>query len=420
MSIQSFSNAQPRLVIKSDLVVIIVLTVFATALAPFIDEVQRNFLVIGVSSLMPLFLFAFGLPPKRDLIWIGAVILYIISLSILLGTTSDISSIAYTMLFILSYSFTVSCLTKGRITDKKIMLFLRRLILGFGAISVVQFLAESGGFPVPNEILSKGLWSHNSLAVEPSHLARVLCVSIVVYLVLRRTSQIKVISPLTLLFQERAVVGAFLTSILLSGSTLAAMAAPLALTLVFKLRWTMILMGFGVLLMPVAQGLEIATLQRGFAFVAAVPTIDIETLINADHSGSVRLMPALVYFNEIDPSSLEFWFGSGLSEISHFLAGKLPGVPEDFESGFFPGFSIAFGMVGFVLMIVAFVLRFLHPKTLAFILFWISLFFASPSNSQLFWYGLMMIRVLHHFEVEAKCKSKPNSLTTQQTIASMS
>lgn len=413
MNTRTFSNTQPRLLIKSDLVAIIIFTVFATALAPFVDEAQRNSLVIGVSALMPLFLIAFSLPPKRDLFWVGTIILYIVSTSALRVTTSEISSIAFTILLFFPYLFIAACLSNGKIARQKIIVLLRRLILTFCVFSVAQFLAKSGGFQPPNEILSGGLWRNNSLAVEPSHLTRVLIVSLFVYLVLNRAGKDAAISPLRLLLSEWVVVSAFLTSMLLSGSALGALLTPFALILVFKVRWVILFTGLGTLLVPLAHQLEIEALQRALVFIAALHTMDIWELVNADHSGSVRVLPTLVYLNEIAPSTSGFWFGSGISEISHFLAGKLPGVPDEFEAGFFPGFAIAFGLVGFALVTFALVFRFLHPKTLPFILLWIALFFSSPWNTQLFWYGLMMLRILYHFEVETKGKgaNQPHTKT---------
>jgi hypothetical protein len=420
MSIQNFSISQNRIVIKANMVAIIVLVVFSTAFAPFIGAGQRNFLVIGLSGLMPLLLLAYRLPLKRDVLWAGAVVLYLVSISLLKGTTSDISSIAYTVLFILPYLFFVGCLNKGIIKREAIVVFLKRLILVFAALSVAQFVAALGGLPVPNEIVSKGLWSHNSLSVEPSHLGRALSVSIFVYLVLLRTERTSSISPMKLLYRERLVVAAFLIAISLSGSTLAVMAAPLALMLAFSFRWIMFLIVLGIFLVPFAQTLEIEALQRGIAFVGALPTMDIWALANADHSGSVRVMPALVYLSEADPSTAAFWFGQGLSEISLTLAGKLLGVGDGFEGGFFPGFGIAFGAVGLVLMSIAFVFRFLRPQTTPFILFWLVLFLASPWNTQLFWYGLMMLRVLHYFDVLAHTRSTKQTLTVLQTSSGQS
>lgn len=402
MNTRTFSNVRGRILIKPDLVAIVVFAVFATALAPFVDEAQRNSLVIGVSVMIPLFLIAFSLPPKRDLIWVGTTLFYLIFTSALRVSTSDISSLTYTIILFLPYLFIAACLSNGKIAAKKIVVFLRCLILTFCAFSVAQFLAKYSGFQPPNEILSGDMWRNNSLAVEPSHLTRVLIVSLFIYLVLNRTGKDASMSPLKLLLNEWVVVSAFLTSILLSGSALGALLTPFALMLIFKIRWIILLMGLGAFLVPLANQLEFEVLQRGIVFLAALPTMDIWDLVNADHSGSVRVLPILVYLNEIAPSTSDFWFGGGISEISQFLAGKLPGVPDEFEAGFFPGFAIAFGLVGFALVTYALVLRFLCLKTLPFILLWIALFFASPWNTQLFWYSLMMLRVLYHFEVELK------------------
>jgi len=377
----------------------LILIAFSTAFAPLIGGDQRNFLVIFTTFLAPLLVIFFRLPLTRDALWVLILLLYLSSITLAYDSSSEMSSLLYTALLAISYVCFASSLHSGLITRDSIITFLRHLILAFGIVSILQMIASLGGLPAPNLILSKGMWSYNSLSVEPSHLGRVLPISFLVYLVLLRGTPGMPSSQWQLLWRERKVVVAFLSSILLSGSTLAILAAPLALVFAFPARLILVLSGALVLSWPLLLLLDIPALQRGLIFLTALPSADVQDLANADHSASIRMAPALTYFNKMTFGDTEFWLGGGISAIRPFMIGEIAGVGDSVGAGFFPGFPIAFGMVGMALAMWIFVLRFLRPVTLPLIVLWAMLFLPSAWNTQLFWYGLMLVRLLYHYKV---------------------
>lgn len=384
---------------KANLIAFTILGVLATAFAPLMGGDLRNYLVIAVLFLTPVLILTFRWP-LWDTLWLAAVLLYMMIVTVLTSALEDLSTVFYTLLFILSYLCFVSYLQTGRIERKSILRFLRILIFAFGIVSVIQMAASLAGLPVPNRLASKGMWSYNSLAVEPSHLGRVLSISMLAYLVLVRENADAALSPARLLWRERKVVAAFLLSILLSGSSLAILSAPLALLFAFPKRWILVFSGAMVVIWPFVFLLDLPALQRGLIFLTALPSMDARELAAMDHSAFVRVAPVLVYFSKMDFSSAEFWFGGGVSAIRPFLWGEISGVAESkLGAGFFPGYPLAFGFIGTFLMLSAFLLRFLHPATLAPAALWLMLFPFSAWNSQLFWYGLMLLRVVHHYEV---------------------
>ncbi|WP_323039889.1 hypothetical protein [Gemmobacter sp.] len=382
---------------------LIIMFVFSTSLAPFIGADQRNFLVVALSFAMPILFVAFRLHLTRDAAWMCLLLVYMMLVALHFGTGRDLSSISYTGLLAMCYLGLVSCLMTGLIERDIVVVFLRRLIFAFAIVSMLQAATSLTGLPVPNQLATKGLWSYNSLAVEPSHLGRVLPMSMLTYLILRRTAPGTTVSASRLLWQERWLVIAFLTSILLSGSTLAVMAAPIALLFAMPARWIVLLSGIAVILWPMISIISLPALQRGLNFILVLPSMNIDELVSTDLSAAVRVMPALVYFNKVEFSSSQFWFGGGISAIKPFLQEDIVGVADDqLGAGAFPGLIIAFGALGFGLLLYTVILRFLHPSTITCIALWLVLFLPSPWNSQLFWFGLMLLRILHYFEVEQK------------------
>lgn len=374
----------------------LILIAFSTAFAPLIGGDQRNFLVIFTTFLAPLLVILFRLPLTRDALWVLILLLYLSSITLAYDGPSEMSSLVYTAMLAISYVCFASSLHSGLITRDSIITFLRRLILAFGIVSVLQMIASLGGLPVPNLIASKGLWSYNSLSVEPSHLGRVLPISILVYFVLLRGQPGIPNSTLRLLARERKVIAVYFVSILLSGSSLAALTAPLALLFAFPARWLIVVM----LCWPVIVLIDLPAFQRGLLFLSVLPTLDLQELAQTDHSATIRVAPALVYFDQMTPDNSEFWFGSGMSAIKVFFAGSIENVGTDIGAGFFPAFLIAFGVIGMGLTVWTFMLRFASFVTLPLISLWAIMFLTAGWNTQLFWYGFMMIRVLHFYAVE--------------------
>jgi hypothetical protein len=241
------------------------------------------------------------------------------------------------------------------------------------------------------------MWSYNSLAAEPSHLARVLSLTMLTYLTLLRIGQGDRLGPWKLLTRERLVFAAFLTSIALSGSALGLIAATLALLLAFKTRWLLVFAAVGVALWPVILLIDSPILIRVLSLLAALPSMDIETLARADHSASVRLMPAIAYLQRGIADFNEFLFGMGFDAVEPFFRYDWIGVNEGVAPGFFPGFLVAYGLIGTTMFLWIFVLRFLRPITLPFIFLWTVLFVTTGWNTQGFWFGLLIIRLMHHY-----------------------
>lgn len=382
---------------KHKAIVFVGLVGLGTAFAPFVGAGQRNYLVVLIAALSVPIMFTLQFRSLRDLSGSVLIICYMLVTSLLNDLQNNVTSIIFTGMFMATYTAFSTALASRMVTREEIIGLLRAFICAFGAVSVLQAATALAGLPVPNLILSKGMWSYNSLAPEPSHMARLLSLTILAYLTLLRSTPGGRLSAWNLLMQERLVLVAFLTSIALSGSALGVIAAPLAIILAFPNRW---ILAFGAILMalwPVLFLIETPTITRSLVFVSSLSSMDIETLANADHSASVRFMPTAVYLQKGIADFRDFFFGMGPDALEPYFQGTFIGVEEDTTAGFFPGFLIAYGLLGIGLFLWVFVLRFLRPITFPFIFFWTILYLVTGWNTQGFWFGLIMLRVLHHY-----------------------
>lgn len=393
--------------------------VFATAFAPLVGDDQRNYLVILLAiSSAPLMLHL-RMGVGKDLVWIAVALLGPFLLTLENNESAEFTSLAYTGILATAYVAVARGLHSGHVTRDAIAKLLKTLILLYATFSVFQMTASLSGMPIPNLILSKGIWSYNSLAVEPSHAGRVLALSMLTYLILVRNENSE-IGLRALLSKHKLVVVAFLMSTGLTGSVTGLIAATLAIMLVLSKFWTSVFAGVLFLAWPTLYMIDFLAFQRLTAFLAELHTMDITALVEADHSGAMRMMPLLLFLEEANPATLEFWFGGGLGAIASYVQGKLVGAGDLVGAGFIPGYVMAFGVVGTLLFLWAFLIRFLVSATRPVALLWAILFATSAWNSQLFWYGLMLVRIVHELQYVQKRKERLAATRIRRTALATS
>jgi hypothetical protein len=124
--------------------------------------------------------------------------------------------------------------------------------------------------------------------------------------------------------------------------------------------------------------------------------MDVASLASADHSASLWVAPMLIYLAKLSTSDIRFWLGGGLAAIGPYVEGAVTGT-DVIGVGFWPGYVIAFGILGTALFLIAFVVRFTTTSTVPIVVLWLFLFTTSAWNVQFFWYGLMVIRLAYHW-----------------------
>lgn len=370
--------------------------VFATAFAPMVGEDQRNYSVILFAVLAAPLIILMQLRVKNDLAWILISLGYATSVVLLKDNLESLTTLAYTFLLSMGYLAVAGGLQSGYIELRSVVRLLKWLIMLYAIVSILQLVASLADLPIPNLILSKGMWSYNSLAVEPSHAGRALAMTMLTYLlIVRKWGNRKGLADT--LIKDIRVVGAFCVSVGLSGSATGLIGALFAILLSLAKRQIIIFAAILMLVWPMLTAIEVSSLQRALAFINALPIMDISTVVETDQSGAMRVMPLLIFLNKTSVFDISFWLGGGFGAISAYIEGDLVGAGDKVGAGFIPGYVMAFGVFGTVLFLYAFVFRFLERFTLPIFILWLILLSTSPWNSQLFWYGLMLLRIAYHF-----------------------
>lgn len=367
----------------------IILLSYAVTLSIFVDTEQRNYLVLFCAAVGGIAILPLNIPIQQQTLWALLLFSIMIIQALFRGEPKQIASLMLTFLYAAGY-FSIAGLI-FRIRDRRefLMNFLRKIIFGFAIVSVLQMAASLAGLPVPNQIASKGIWSYNSLAYEPSQLGRVVGMSMLCYLVLARlpgeTEPPRVRQKLLI---------AFAATMLLSGSSLAFVAIILVYVMSRSSLSVILIVVVGALIWPTILQVEYEPIRRAVLLLSSLDTLDLDQILDAEHSGGIRLAPFFIYLRDASPAEAGFWFGYGADGLVYFFRGKISGVDQDVvAAGFLPGFGVVYGSLIFGFFVWVFVLQRTNRTTLPLIAFWAIFMTTSAWNAQVFWYGLILIQI---------------------------
>lgn len=376
-----------------DFLVFIILS-YATTISIFVDVAagNRNYLVLFAAMLGSLLFFVFDLTINRHTFWAFVMFSIMAMRGLILGGVGELGSLALTFVYSLGY-FVIASLLE-RIQNKKMFIqdLMRWIIYAFAVLSVIQMVASFTGLPIPNVMLTKGLGSYNSLAIEPSWLGRIVGISMLCYIMLTRLP-VPPDHPDDPHRRGLMVIISFFTTMLLSGSSLAAIAIIVVFLLSRSLVWLIFLLMFALLFWPMVLLIDYEPLERAALLLSNVGSLDVSVLARADHSGALRIIPSVIYLNDLAPSEWGFWFGYGSDGLTRFFLGRIPGLLDQTSAGFIPGFAVIYGVIMTGAFFWIFALRQANRTTAPLIVFWLIFMSTAAWNTQVFWYGLVVIQI---------------------------
>lgn len=293
----------------------ILLVTFLTQLV-FIEGYAISYVKVGIMALCPIFLLIHRPPITKALILCAIIYVYAVLSASFHPETFRASTLIYRLLFLLMYVAFYSCVYTGAFTLQYFLKIVKYLIFAYCICLILQQLCVLIGIrfmPIIN-LNNQHFLSINklpSLAIEPSHSAKILGVLFYAYL---KCNEILNGSKVTLtqLFNEehRWVTYAFLWPMLTMGSGTAFLCMGI-LSLYF-------MKGFQFLYaIPIFVGVyfmlnffEVKQFERVRVTAEATLTGDAQEVAEADGSAAVRIKPLLNTL-QIDLTKKENWFGRG-------------------------------------------------------------------------------------------------------------
>jgi len=370
----------------------IIIVIFSTAFSFFVGGDRRNFLLIGFLFICPLLLLSKFSTIRVKEIWIYIPFTVIFIVSILHPQSFRISTLMYSFLFMFGFVLFLRIIYSGKVPLENYMGIIKILIIAYGCTLILQQIAVLANLPfIINEInIDLNTMKLNSLATEPSHSARILVLLMYSYILMREHTLKRKYHLVRDISIDKYIWILFLYSMLTMGSSAAILFLPLIFIKFIKIQNLAFLACFVALVIFVLHSTDFVAFDRVFNFVGSLSTLNPEDITAADHSGSLRLVPIILAFSMLDPSTIEFWFGHGIDYDSEVLSRLLTGIPDGVGVGnVITNFLLNYGMVAtflFGLMLVKLCFRNLYDAIV-----WLVLMSSVAFNTQLFWISLILL-----------------------------
>ena len=392
--------------VKAAFLVVLILSL-GTSPDIFLDQRDdRNLFLIMVMVFATAIYFLTFKIRRSEFIWWGFILSTFFSAFFINSESARLSTLIYTCFFVFTFLTFRRGLERKWLSLTSYIEVVRALMLLFFGVFLIQQSCVLLGLPVflAGNYNPDTPWKLSSIAAEPSHASLVLAVAFYSYLSCmeicrddKKTRNNKLIAGVTLWLL-------FIWWTITSGSATATIGAILVSSKFLRLKSILFIAGLLVVASTIIVNFEIAAFDRIKLFLAAVLSMDAAQIIAADHSGSYRIVPALLIAAKVSVLSVEGLFGHGIDYVASFLYLEMPGTPEGFSTGGIMTLWLEFGFLSFMLFVFA-VLRaaYVRGNFLQLVFLFVALFFGNGINTQVVWIYICLLHANQWFHTtEAK------------------
>jgi hypothetical protein len=374
--------------------------VISTAIAPFYIAGGMNMLLIGLMCISPVvFIRYYGLY-KFDI----PILFFLASIFIIPYFSHPesfrLSTVCYTVLFCLFYLAFLRLLNTNKFTIDNYLKLLRFLLYAYGAMLVIQHLCVLAGLPVINGIIADfedNPFKVNSLALEPSHSARLVGLFMFCYISMKELVTGSKYEFKQNFQEDKYVWLFFLYTVLTMGSALAFLFLFLILSLFIRFKTLIPLILLGVIVFIGISYLENNAFDRMYRVSVATLTFDSNTIRGEDDSASYRIVPFIELFKKMDMQTWDFWTGKGIDWVANHFDSILPGAPEGLSGGGMMQVITEYGFVVFCLFMWISFQNSLRKRDYVGFLFWFFVVFMGGINMYTTWTFIILLSVNKYF-----------------------
>lgn len=371
------------------------LIIISLAVAPAftLGAGDRNLLLIGIMGLSPLLILIFNRFHKSD-IWLVLLMISLIAAPMLNQPQSmRWSTVLYSCMFCVTFMAYTRLLSLSTFKAKNYLKLLKLLIYAYALVLLIQQFCVLTGLPIFNvsNYDTNEPWKLNALAAEPSHSARIVALLMYCYISVK---ELIVKKPYRLRIDfksDKWVWLAFIWTMLTMGSGTAFLFIGIILLKFIQRKNIVPLLIVLSIMIFITASFEISAKDRTFNVFLATLTLDPDTIIEADHSASFRIVPTIVLSSMLDINSFDGWLGHGIDSVSDFMYQYLPRGGEEVSGGGFLLVWYEYGFITFLLLII-FTLTSTYKKgNYLNIIFWFLLVFVYGVNNQIVWLTIILL-----------------------------
>ena len=379
----------------------ILLVVFLTQFV-WIEGYTISYVKVGIMALCPVLLLIHRPPINKAMILGGVYYIYVVLTASFHPDTFRASTLIYLLMFILMYVVFYSFIHSEAFTLDYFTKVVKWLIIAYGICLFLQQICIIIGIkfmPVIN--LNKqfflSLYKLPSLAIEPSHSARILGVLFYAYLKCNEYQNGYRIRLATLFSKEhRFVTYAFLWSMLTMGSGTAFICLGVLSLYFMKGFQFLYAIPIFIAVYFTLDFFEIKQFNRAVSTAQATMTGDAHEVAETDGSASARIAPMLNTLN-MDLSKIESWVGEGCDSSLHY---------RHTEKRYIGGIN-DYGLIAYFLELLLLFSCAINPLSLGTLMFFTGIG-GGMSNISYGWGLLMLMTCIRYFSkthIIEQCKT---------------
>lgn len=369
----------------------ILLVLFLTQIV-FVEGYTISYVKVGVMALCPVLMFFYRIPITRAMVLCTVYYVYIVLTASFHPDTFRASTLIYLLLFLLMYVLFYSLVHTGAFSLQYFIRGVKYLIFAYCICLILQqicFLIGIRFFPLINlnRQFFLGINKLPSLAIEPSHSARILGVLFYAYLKCNefcagtKLSILSVFSP-----EHRWVTIAFLWSMLTMGSGTAFICMGVLSLYFMKGFQFLYAIPIFVSIYFILNFFEVQQFQRAVVTAQATMTGDAHEIAKADGSALVRIKPLLNTLS-LDLSDPASWFGKGCdASLSNGLYGDNRYLSEIGD----------YGLIAYILGLILVFSCSIKPLSLGTLMLFMGIG-GGTGNIYYGWGILMIFTCIHYF-----------------------
>lgn len=325
----------------------------------------------------------------------GLFILVTISMTLVQFANVRTSTFYYTILFLLTFNLYYNLVyIKSAFTIDDFILVIKGVIYAYAGCLILQqslMLVGIRYFPVINlmGLNYYELFRLNSLAIEPSHAARLLTVYFYALLKVTEYKYERILAGKELFTEYKWVIIAFIYTMVSMGSGTAFVGLAILALYFVRRRYVLLIVTGCFLFYMTIPYLDYEPLNRAVAVFNAALTGDTEEVVKADYSASARVNIILDTFNYLDLTDSATWLGRGV-DASWMSSKAVVSAVTDY------------GLISYILKLIFFFIccftSFFSLETLMFVL----LFSLNIGNIAYGFAALMVFSTVKYFKINKK------------------
>ncbi len=375
---------------------------FAIALKFAIIGVGVNLLLVSILSLIIIYKFKSSLFLDKK-----QIMFYLLPLCLLLPFLTHPSnyrfvSFFYSLMFLAIFQVILSYIHKNNISISFYKKTLQTILSLYFFVSLLQIILFPFGIFFNQIWISNNETRINSLATEPSYTGIIVAITLYSYLQLRKNENAGVYLISNFIKDIKYWVYAVLTIYATQSGYSFVFFVILLFTLIPKkhlIKSGMFSILISCLIIVLGIHFEIKPILRVTNLFVSLFSLNVNEMALADHSGSIRVAPIIIFISQFNLHELNSWIGNGIGFNNQLMASIIPGIDINSWSGggFLPMFIYDYGLIAFIIFFL-FIKENAIIKVFSFESLFLFLIFLNASfNTQLFWYSIIIFTINKYF-----------------------